>query len=120
MTALLPQLVKTIERAEKYKKERLAWEIEKTEKEKEKGLRSSKNRPNVGQKIETPSPSDRSPNLVRKDSDAASDLTMIEPIQATSDDLKKRNVQFAVDDDRRSFCSIDSLDDRYVKSSNDL
>jgi hypothetical protein len=100
-------LVKTIERAEKFKKERLAWETEKAEKEKEKALRSSKNRPDVGQKVEIPTP-----NLGRKDSDAASELTMIEPVQATSDDLKKRNVQFAMDDDRRSFCSIDSLDDR--------
>lgn len=99
MTALLPQLVKTIERAEEIKNERL--EAEKAEK----ALKSSRNRPDVGQKHEA-----TSPTFDQRSSDAASEVTMIEPILG---DLKKKKVQFTDDCDRCSMNSIDSMDDRH-------
>lgn len=116
LTALLPQLVKTIERAERSKKERLVWEAEK-EKERQRALKSSRNRPDVGQSVEVPLP-----DLEPKISDTASEVTVIEPDQPTSDDPKKRKVQFTVDDDRCSFYSIDDcLEDReFLDSSEEV
>lgn len=81
--------------------ERLALEAEKAEK----ALKSSRNRPDVGHKNDT--------SLEKNDSDAASEVTMIEPMH---DDLKKKKVQFAEDRGRSSMDSFDSIDDeRYVK-----
>jgi len=98
-TALLPQLVKAIEKAEKTKKDRLAWEAAKAEK----ALKSSRNRPDVGHKDES-----GVPVVERKYSDTASELTMIEPDL----DLKKKEIRFDMDDDRRSISTIDSMDER--------
>lgn len=105
LTALLPQLVKTIEKAEKIKKDRLAWEAAKAEKA-EKALKSSRNRPDVGHKDES-----GVPVVERKDSDTASELTMIEPDL----DLKKKETRFDIEDDRRSISTINSTDERYTQ-----
>jgi len=124
LTALLPQLVRTIERAEEIKKERREYEAQKAAAEQaekdrieaekarmeaekarvdaEKALKSSRNRPDVGQKDDL-----EKPVLERKNSNAASELTMIEPT------LEKKRVRIlpSIEDDRRSICSLDSMDD---------
>lgn len=89
------------------------WEMEKAEKAEraEKALKSSKNRPDVGKKDDL-----AKPILERRDSDAASEITMINPGQ----EIKKvdRRVimdeNIRIEDDRCSIYSIDSMDERYV------
>ena len=125
LTALLPQLVRTIERAEEIKKERREYEAKKAEfeqaekdrieakkaqveaerarREAEKALKSSRSRPDVGHKYDL-----EKPDLERKNSNAASELTMIEPIV----EMKRVTFLPPVEDDRRSIWSLDSMDER--------
>lgn len=116
LLALLPQLVKSIERGEENKKERIAWEARKAARvererlaaEAEKLLRSSKNRPDVGQKDDF-----EKPNLTRTSSIAGSDATMFENSErAEREVFPGEIVSPFVDVDRRSLYSIDSMDDR--------
>jgi hypothetical protein len=124
LTAVLPQLVNSIERAERMKQERIEREIAKTERaervkkaeEAAKVLKSSRKRRDVGEKKEL-----AAPGLERKDSDASSEMTMIEPSQVEPiHQSRKKGVKFVDEDDRRSLSSVDStdsvdsMDERYV------
>ena len=93
LTRILPHLVRSLDEADKLKKDHLraATSTERT-------VKSSRNRPDVGIVSERG----------RRDSDASSDITLADD----ADDLKKGG-QFAKEDDSDSVCSVDSLGYEY-------
>lgn len=112
LIASLPQLVKAIERSEETKKNRAAYEVTKAEQaEKDRLLKSSRNRPDVGHLDDIPPRIviSRSPSHQREhlDLDSASDITMWEPVR------EKKDVSIA-NDDLNSLYSDESMDTRCV------
>lgn len=107
MTTLVPRMVQTLEKTEKERKERLSLEDKKGKKEKgketPKTVKSSRKRPDVGEK-------DDFAEFIEKaaEADAMSEDTMVDvdniPVQ---DKKKKKQVKFAVDNDHSSVSSFE-------------
>jgi len=115
LTALLPRLVGTIERAEQTKKADQAKKDRLVEEAEKFPMGGKKAEPKIGEK------EDKVPSLRRRNSDASSDYTVYEhePVPENIDVYVRepRAEKIKVYDDFNSVYSYDSMDERYVNSS---